>query len=210
MYRPGSSSVRLPLIGLLLVGVLVGVAFFYFDNRPREAAPLLPPPTAAPTRVVAAPTIPPTVVPITDALPSPDAALFIPSAGVQTPIITTFIRDGTWDVSKLGTKAGYLQGTPWVTEPGNVVLSGHVEMSDGQVGIFTYLDALNVGDMVIINEGGAEYRYRVREMKYVAPDDLTVLYPTGTDTLTLITCSDYDFISDVYEQRLVVVSERMG
>ena len=113
-------------------------------------------------------------------------------------------------VSNLGTSIGHLQGTSWLGEDGNVVLSGHVEMSDGRTGVFATLEQINLGDEVVIVENETTYTYLVNDLRKVEPTDLSVVYPTGGDQLTLITCSDYDFLGDNYDTRFVVVALRVG
>ncbi len=220
--RRGGLSGRL-IRNLIVAGVLLGVGFVAFDNffgGPADSDQ----PTAtpglqvgdAPTQTpVASPLAPPTNAPtpaqnpFAGIAPSEDTSIFIASIGVNAPVITAILRDSTWDVTQLGTNVGYLQGTSWVGDVGNMVLSGHVEMSDGRTGVFSTLDEIAIGDTVIITENGQEYAYVVRETKYVDPTDLSVVYPTRTETLTLITCSDYNFLSNAYETRFVVIADRV-
>ena len=140
---------------------------------------------------------------------SADARIFIPSVGIDERITQAYLDGTSWDVSHLGTSIGHLQGTSWVNDgPGNVVLSGHVELSDGRRGVFAELDEMNIGDMIILTENGEEIRYIVVAIQEVQPDDLTPLYPTAFDRLTLITCGGYDFFSDEYRVRTVVTADR--
>jgi LPXTG-site transpeptidase (sortase) family protein len=64
--------------------------------------------------------------------------------------------------------------------------------------------------MIYLRQGEDERSYKVVEIENVMFDDLTPLYPTSSDRLTLITCDDYDFFSDVYRERTVVVAERQS
>ena len=43
----------------------------------------------------------------------------------------------------------------------------------------------------------------------VAPDDMSVLYPTAEDRLTLITCDSFDYLSFTYLERIVAIAERV-
>jgi len=137
------------------------------------------------------------------------AAIFIPSAGIYAPIVETYLDGVSWDVSQLGNNVGHLQGTPWVDSPGNVVLSGHVELSDGRQGIFATLSEVAVGDIIVVTVQGDEWRYMVTDIKSATPDDVSHVYPTDVDVLTLITCDGYDFFQNAYLERTIVVSERL-
>jgi len=214
MYRHRRGFSFGNLIAFLLLLAFVGGAVVTFlllntdlldtlvasDSAPAPLAEQAIPTTTAPT---AAP-----VVQSESAIG--DARILIPSAGVNTPIIRVYLDGVSWDVSNLGQNVGHLQGTVWMGEPGNIVLSGHVEMRDGRKGIFANLGDLVTGDVVILERDEVEQRYLVSEIRNVAPDDLTPLYPTTTERLTLITCDDYNFLSDSYEERTIVVAERIG
>lgn len=139
----------------------------------------------------------------------PDTALFIPSAGIYAPIVQTYLDGVSWDVSQLGTNVGHLQGTAWIDTPGNVVLSGHVELSDGRQGVFANLNEVAVGDIIVIVMNGDEWRYIITEIGSTTPQDLQPIYPTSEPRLTLITCEDYDFISNSYLERTIIVAERI-
>lgn len=137
-----------------------------------------------------------------------DARILIPTLAVNAPVIQAYLEGGTWDVSNLGTNVGHLQGTTWMGEiPGNIVLSGHVEMADGRQGVFSDLKDLQVGDPIIIQQGDEERRYTVVEISNVEPTDLTPVRPTVDERLTLITCDVYDFFLDSYQERTVVIAE---
>jgi len=195
------------LLNVILFGVIVGLAFLLFD-RWRSPAPTIPalssptPPTAAAFMPSAVPTFIPTL--------APQARLFIPNAGVNVPVVDTYLNGESWDVSLLGDNAGHLQGTAWFGSPGNIALAGHVELADGRAGIFAQINKLATGDEVILLLGTAQQRYAVTAVKNVAPDDLSILYPTTDDQITLITCNSYNFIQTNYEQRVVVVAERVS
>lgn len=171
-------------------------------------------PTQAPLMVASSedeqqPIATPTLLPGTYDLHS--AQLIIPSVAVNTPIIQVYLRNATWDVSTLGTYAGHLQGTTWLSGVrGNIVLSGHVEMRDGRQGVFAGLDKIEVGALIILQQGESNRRYQVTEITSVAPTDLEPVRPTESERLTLITCDDYDFFSDAYLNRTVIIAEPIG
>ncbi len=194
---------------LILIGALAGAIFVVLDNpdtlfvgsatdTPSTArVETLPAPEPSPNNAqVATPNTPP-------------PQLLIPAAAVSAPIIPVFLDGVSWDVSRLGSSIGHLQGTAWLDEPGNIVLSGHVELSDGRRGVFASLTTLKAGDRVIVQYQGEERQYTISSIYTVPPEDLTPIYPTNEDQLTLITCDDYNFLSDSYETRTIVVAQRV-
>ncbi len=222
MYRQRR---RFPLRLLILFGVIGGVAFVIFDQS-RSAPVANIQPTQTPVQVVAQNpdatatpqfseqlVVTPSPTPINARDLGPDienAALVIPGAGVVAPIVRVYLGDTTWDVSQLGNNIGHLEGTRWLSEPGNIVLSGHVELSDGREGIFANLHEVQIGDRVIVTQDGNDYHYDVSSIANYDPTDLTPIYPSTTNILTLITCGTYDFISDTYLERVVVVAEEVS
>ncbi|MGB1288055.1 MAG: sortase, partial [Aggregatilineales bacterium] len=139
-----------------------------------------------------------------------NAEIFIPNAGIRTSVVEAFLDGVSWDVSRLGDNAGHLQGTPWVGDGGNAVISGHVERSNGQPGIFANIGELNPGDLIVVMVDGNEWRYTVTEITTALPGDLSPLQQNGSERLTLITCDNYNFIQDSYLDRTVVVAERVS
>jgi LPXTG-site transpeptidase (sortase) family protein len=191
---------------MIVFGILAGIAYYVYDNW-QPASFTAPPPTVFPTSTPSP--VVPTQPPPTERPIEATTMLFIPTAGVRAPIIEAYLDGTSWDVTQLGANAGHLQGTGWFDQPGNIVLAGHVELADGRAGIFTRIDELNEGDPIIVTHGGEERRYSVTELLNVASDDLSVLYPTTTDQLTLITCDNYDFVDNFYRERVVVIAERV-
>jgi LPXTG-site transpeptidase (sortase) family protein len=207
---------------LFLVTLLGGVGLFIYVIgdafiNPADEVVMIPTPNLA---------IIPTQEPITVAssnqlhepLPTPTllpgtydlngAQLIIPSLAVNTPIIQVYLRNASWDVSTLGTYAGHLQGTTWLSGvKSNIVLSGHVEMRDGRQGVFAGLDKIEIGALIILQQGNDNRRYLVTEITSVPPNDLDPVRPTDSERLTLITCDSYDFFSDTYLNRTVIIAE---
>jgi len=149
--------------------------------------------------------------PGTDVPEIPDGTtIFIPRAGIFSNIIEAFLTDNNWDVSQLRSRVGHLEGTSWLDTPGNVVLSGHVELADGSPGVFANLNELLPDDLIEIRTGSEVRRYIVREIRTTTPDDLQPLMPTNHEQLTLITCGSYDFVQDSYLERVIVVADRIS
>ena len=134
-----------------------------------------------------------------------DLWLEIPRLGVKMPIVGVPLRSGEWDVSWLGSNAGWLNGTAYPTWAGNSVMTGHVYDAYGQPAPFVHLNWLWYGDKMIVHAMGAQYVYEVREVKQVAPDAiLSVLKHEQLPWVTLVTCRGYDETSDSYKYRVVV------
>ena len=140
----------------------------------------------------------------------PESSIFIPGAGIWSNVIQAYLNGSSWDITDLRSNAGHLQGTPWVSEPGNVVISGHVERANGLPGVFAALQNIEVGDEIrVISEGTTHY-YIVIETYMTSPTNLEPIMPTSADRLTLITCDSYDIVTNAYRERLIVVAERVN
>lgn len=137
--------------------------------------------------------------------------LVIPRADVNSPVIRFYLGKATWEIPAWETRVGHFEGTAWLDDanPGNIVLGGHVEYPDGSAGVFYKLDQLQSGDRIQLLIGGSSQFYTVREKRRVKADDLTVLYPTSTAQLTLITCDEasFDRRTGTYSERLVVIAD---
>jgi len=193
----------------LLLGVIAGTLFVVKDWIPVQSdagdievvpSTETPEPRPTATSVALAPTAQ-SIVKYT---------LFVPAIGVYAPIVELFPEGTSWSVAYLGgANVGHLSGTSALDTSGNSVVVGHVEMPDGSGGVFKALHDLKIGDSLVVKIDNRERWYVVQELRTVAPDDLSVLYPTPNDILTLITCDEYDFISGVYRSRFVVVAGRV-
>jgi LPXTG-site transpeptidase (sortase) family protein len=140
--------------------------------------------------------------------------LIIPRLDMIAPVTRFTLGAETWEIAPWETRVGHFSGTSWLSShdsSGNIVIGGHAEYPDGTPAVFAELDKLRIHDTVTLHFGGLPYRYRVTEMRYVAQDDLTVLYPTTQDQLTLITCDEvsYDPVSKTYAKRLVIIAIRV-
>ncbi len=197
MYR--SSSARPHLTGIvLLLSVLFGIVLVVTQMKPA-------PPTGAPPALRISTGVP--------ALPSPQPAapaffLSIPSLGVTAPIVHLAVDNGTWDVHNLGNNAGHLLGTAWFDNAiaGNIVFAGHVELRDGTRGIFAGLSSVPTGESIVIHSGSWSRRYLIEASYETDPSDLGPLYASQREIVTLITCSDYDWLGNTYHRRHVVVA----
>ncbi len=137
------------------------------------------------------------------------SVLLIPAARVYADVTEVLLTHDGWDVTSLGQKVGYLQGTARPGSDRHVVLVGHVELRDGTPGVFAKLDELILGDMVILYAGEREIRYTVTQVLEIEEDNVTVISEADDQLLTLITCAEYDFLSNRYQKRVVVRAKKV-
>ncbi len=204
----------LEIIAMIALLAVVTLSFINIHSLNREAAQILGGATPTPTPVIDVVILPgrppqpsgdlPTqyrdkvkpAPPIAIPTPKPGAPtrIVIPAIGVDAPIVE---GDG-WEELKRG--VGHHIGSANPGERGNMVLSGHNDIF-GEV--FRDLDKLDLGDEIIVYAGEVPYRYIVKAKKIVEPTDVSVMAPTTTPIVTLITC--YPYRIDTH--RLVIVGE---
>ena len=215
MYRRQQSGGISTFLVVILLGCAAGVGYLIYNNQQTalQQTPIVTPaPESDPVQEKLPPTAPEAAAPQAVAAAreiTQGASFYAPTAGIAGSIVQTYLDGTSWDVSDLGTNVGHLEGTGWLGSPGNIVLAGHVEMADGRKGIFARLDNLQIGDAILLSQDGSEHVYQVKQKFTTSPSDLSVVYPTDRERLTLITCTDYDFLQDTYHERFVVIAERI-
>jgi LPXTG-site transpeptidase (sortase) family protein len=122
--------------------------------------------------------------------------LDVPRLQLSTPVI-----EGD-DDRTLKRAVGHLPDTPMPWEDGNSALAGHRD------GLFRPLKDVKVGDEIRFRTAREEFRYRVTKTSIVEPDDVSVLTPESTPSLTLITCYPFYFVGSA-PQRFIVRAERL-
>src|SRR5262249_50177365 len=101
--------------------------------------------------------------------------------------LSTVVLQGS-DDSTLAKGAGHIEDTPLPGETGNIGIAGHRDT------IFRPLRYTRVGDEFDLETAYSVFHYRVTKTLIVEPDDVYVLDPTPTPTLTLVTCWPFEFI----------------
>lgn len=139
------------------------------------------------------------------------ASIRIPSIGVDAPIVSIGIRtfpNGavTWDTTRLTSEVGFLEGTAWFGQGGNVVLGGHSELAQRVPTVFYRLGDVVVGDEIVVTVNGGERRYTVTRITVVADSDLSILQPTSSERLTIMTCDPASYVSGIYTRRIVIIA----
>jgi LPXTG-site transpeptidase (sortase) family protein len=132
-----------------------------------------------------------------------DLWLEIPALNIKTAIVgVPQSKDSSaWDVSWLGSQAGWLNGSAFPTYNGNSVLTGHVWNADNMPGLFVNLKLLKFGDLVIIHAFGQVYTYEVRDTRLVSPSavdtagsllsPVKILAPTPTNIIFAVSCAPF-------------------
>jgi sortase A len=110
--------------------------------------------------------------------------------------LSAIVLEGSGN-SELMRGPGHITGTSLPGDGGNVGLAGHRDT------FFRPLRFIRSGDEINLTSKDEEYRYQVVSTEIVNPGDVRVLYPTGQETLTLVTCYPFDFVGAA-PQRFIV------
>ena len=137
--------------------------------------------------------------------------LRIPAIRVDTEVRQAGIKLGPggeleWETLPF-VAAHYGDRTALVGARGNAVIAGHVAtLSEGNV--FFNLYQLHLGDEITVQDQlDQQHRFRVADVKLVAPDDVSVMQQTPEPTLTLITCGGtFDPQKREFSHRLIVIA----
>lgn len=124
----------------------------------------------------------------------PLGLLSIARVGVRVAVF----NGSSEDVLKVG--AGRVPGTATIAGDGNLAIAAHRD------GFFRGLKDIEVGDEITVRHDGGTNRYFVTALSIVDPSDVSVLAPTATPALTLITCYPFYFVGDA-PRRFIVRAE---
>jgi sortase A len=135
--------------------------------------------------------IPTPTAPVTQAT-NTVPTLMIPKINVSAPLIFESSTNDARIDKALESGVVHYGPTPAPGQPGNSVIVGHSSNDWWEAGgykfVFVLLDKLVPGDTMTIDYQGTRYIYEVTVGKVVAANDLSVLSPTPTPSITLITC----------------------
>jgi|GEM_PF-1008237 LPXTG-site transpeptidase (sortase) family protein len=152
-------------------------------------------------------------------LTPPDNRLIIPKIEKNIPLISSNPTDligADWQSLEKTFQEDLKEGVvhyPGTAEPGelgNVFITGHSSYYVWDPGrykdVFARLNQLEVGDDIVIYYEQEKHHYRVREMREVKNDDISVMaQPQNEKILTLMTCSPVG----TRFKRLVVIAEEI-
>lgn len=127
----------------------------------------------------------------------PLGVLRLPRLGLEAPILA-----GT-DDKTLNRGIGHIQGTALPGAPGNSGLAGHRDS------FFRVLKDIAVGDVLEVETLDGHRSYIVERAWIVHPDDVSVLEPTPSEAVTLVTCYPFYFVGSA-PQRFIVRATTRG
>ncbi len=121
----------------------------------------------------------------------PLAILRVPRISLEVPVF-----DDT-DELTLNRGVGRIRGTKQIGQLGNVGVAGHRD------GFFRGLKDIALGDIVELEGAGSTNQYIVKRIQIVRPEDTSVLSPTSTPTLTLVTCFPFYYLGSAPRRYIV-------
>ena len=126
------------------------------------------------------------------AAPTPLAVLRIPRINLEVAVLP-----GTDDWT-LNRGVGHIEDTANPgAKTGNVGIAGHRD------GFFRGLKDIVPGDVLDVQTQSGTTRYRIERTWIVQPEDISVLDPTSSKSVTLVTCYPFYFIGSA-PQRFIV------
>lgn len=136
------------------------------------------------------------ITPLPRPTPGPEQAVRIKlgSIGVDAPVV----EGDDWEALKQG--AGHHVGSANPGERGNCIISAHNDIF-GE--IFRDLPDVELGDEVFVHTASQVYRYVVTQKRIIEPTEVSVMYPSSSPVLTLISCYPYG----IDTERIVVIGE---
>ncbi len=137
--------------------------------------------------------------------PMKELRIEIPTLGVNFPIVGAAISKGGWDLTWLQNNVAYLEGSAYPTLSGNTVLTAHVMDSNNNLGPFSDIRGMKLGQQILLHFNGQVYTYQVEENKRITPSNISAVFKhENYDWITLVTCEDYDTRSGSYKYRRMV------
>lgn len=122
--------------------------------------------------------------------------LTMPSIDAHLPVV-----EGTHE-DDLRKGVGHYSGTGYPLEETQIFLSGHRDT------VFKRMGELKIGDVVSMKMPYGTFDYKITSTKIVSANDLTVIVPYETETLTISTCYPFGYIGSAPD-RYIVYAEPM-
>ena len=206
-------SILLFSVGLIFAtfGFVDAFSRVFLSAPSADGAPILEDRTVETTAITEPTEI--TTAPLTLASPFAPVRIRVPALHIDAVVESVGRKaDGTMKTpSTFKTTAWFNEGSLAGAE-GNTVIAGHLNNAITTSGVFEHLDALSLGETIILtDENGKEARYIVREMTVYetlkAPNDI-IFATEGTSRVVLITCNGaWDKGKRSYDKRLVIFAD---
>jgi sortase A len=116
--------------------------------------------------------------------------------------LSALAREGV-DARTLHASVGHVPGTALPGERGNAAFAAHRDS------FFAPLRDVRPGDAITLTTPAGVFHYVVDGTRVVNPSDVTVLRPTETATLTLVTCYPFTYVGSA-PQRFIVSARIAG
>jgi len=110
--------------------------------------------------------------------------------------LSAVVFEGT-DDPILSRGVGHLTGSALPGQKGNVVLAGHRDS------FFRALRNIRSGDVVEVTTEYGTRNYSIKSTEIIDPTQVSVLEPTRTPTLTLVTCYPFYFVGHAPKRFIV-------
>jgi LPXTG-site transpeptidase (sortase) family protein len=150
-----------------------------------------------------------TVLPIQPAdkayKPLDNIRIEIPTLGINFPIVGVMLNKDKWDLTWLQNSVGYLEGSAYPGYSGNTVLTAHVTDANNNLGPFSDIKGMHLGDKILIHAYGQIFVYEVQENTKILPSNIsTVFKHEDYNWVTLVTCENYNAKTGLYTYRRMV------
>jgi sortase A len=127
---------------------------------------------------------------------APHAVLNIEHLNIRVPVY-----NGA-DEFNLNRGVARVKGTAHIGQSGNLGIAGHRD------GFFRPLKDIKIGDTFELETYYGKTKYRVSSIDIVEPTELSVLAPTDTPMVTLVTCYPFYYVGHA-PQRFIVKAEAL-
>ena len=134
---------------------------------------------------------------LSEPAPAPLAVLRIPKIRLEVAVLP-----GT-DDRTLDRGVGHIEDTAQPGTDGNLGIAGHRD------GFFRGLKDIAIGDLIELDTLQGTDVYRVERTWVVSPEEVSVLDPTSTRAITLVTCYPFYFVGSAPD-RFIVRAVRVG
>jgi sortase A len=124
----------------------------------------------------------------------PLAILRIPKINLEVPVF-----NDTDDLT-LNRGVGRILGTAQIGQTGNLGIAGHRD------GFFRGLKDVVQNDVIEIVRPGQTDLYAITQIQIVDPANVSVLAPTSTQTLTLVTCYPFYYVGNAPQRYIVTAT----